>query len=130
MVIKRAGGLVKEQNTREVNNRARDHDALALPPPENVLAPSLITVYMPIGIFLMSSSRPTLRAASHASSSVRFAAPTMLLKMSAGISSAPQTPPHHELPFAKVQSTFFLKQKTHAAVSSPKKSGGFEINGG
>ena len=79
MVIKRAGGLVKEQNTRAVNNRARDHDALALPPPENVLAPSLITVYMPIGIFLMSSSRPTLRAASHASSSVRFAAPTMFV---------------------------------------------------
>ena len=42
---------------------------------------------------------------------------------------APQTPPHHELPFIKVHSPFCRKQKTHAAVPSPKKSGGFEING-
>ena len=34
VIIKRTGGLVKEQNTRPVNNRARDHDALALPPGE------------------------------------------------------------------------------------------------
>jgi len=42
---------------------------------------------------------------------------------------ATQTPPHHELPFAKVQSTFCRNPKTHAAVPSPKNSGGFEING-
>ena len=41
----------------------------------------------------------------------------------------PQTTPHHELPFAKVQSPFCRNPKTHAAVLSPKKSGGFEING-
>ena len=43
---------------------------------------------------------------------------------------APQTTPHHEIPFAKVRGRFCRNPKTHAAVLSPKKSGGFEINGG
>ena len=45
------------------------------------------------------------------------------------VATAPQTPPHHELSFIKVRGRFCRKQKTHAAVPSPKKSGGFEING-
>ena len=45
------------------------------------------------------------------------------------IAEAYQNLPHHELPFIKVRGRFCRNQKTHAAVLSPKKSGGFEING-
>ena len=40
-----------------------------------------------------------------------------------------QTTPHHELPLIKVRGRFCRNRKTHAAVLSPKKSGGFETNG-
>jgi hypothetical protein len=46
-----------------------------------------------------------------------------------GVVDGYQTLPHHELPFIKVHSPFCWNLKTHAAVLSPKKSGGFEING-